>query len=164
MLALDTSTKISGWALYIDGKYIKSGRINFSDERNTGIRVKRMCLALAEVIKDNSPSLVVIEQMPSTRNANTTRLLSRVIGAVYFFCVSNGITYYEIPVYDWRGAVGIPNTSQVKSDSIDRVARVYNKIVDDNEADAINIGDGYYLLKDKPAKKKKKGRTNYYEY
>ena len=147
VLAFDTSTKKTGWALFINGKYAESGLIDLSKNKNTEERIKKMCFSIATLIFDKSPDYVVIEELPSTRNADTVRKLSRIIGAVYYYCISKDIDYTEMSCDTWRNAVGIKNSKggKVKIDSMDRVLQKYKMDVDDNEADAINICDAYCI-------------------
>lgn len=146
VLALDTSSKVTGWALFINGKYKKSGVIDLHDNRDSEDRTRQMCKSVSELIKSSSPTQVVIEELPSTRNARTTRLLSRIIGAVYYHCVINGLPYEEIQVSTWRSIVGIDNKTRekAKEESIIRATK-YKKNLNDDEADAINIGDAYCI-------------------
>ena len=127
VLALDTSSNKTGWALFINGKYAESGVIDLSKNKNAEDRIKKMCFSVTTLIFDKSPDDVVIEQMPSTRNADTTRKLSRIIGAVFYYCLSNNINYTEISCPTWRKLVGIKNSNRkkVKSDSINRVLQKY---------------------------------------
>lgn len=147
VLAFDTSTKKTGWALFINGKYAESGLIDLSKNKNVEERIKKMCLTITTLIFDKSPDHVVIEELPSTRNADTVRKLSRIIGAVYYYCISKNIDYTEMSCDAWRGTVGIKNSrgGKVKIDSMDRVLQKYKLDVDDNEADAINICDAYCI-------------------
>lgn len=147
VLAFDTSTKKTGWALFINGKYAESGLIDLSKNKNTEERIKKMCFSIATLIFDKSPDYVVIEELPSTRNADTVRKLSRIIGAVYYYCISKDIDYTEMSCDAWRNAIGIKNSKggKVKIDSMDRVLQKYKLDVDDNEADAINICDAYCI-------------------
>lgn len=147
VLALDTSSNKTGWALFINGKYAESGLIDLSKNKNTEERIKKMCFSIATLIFDKSPDYVVIEELPSTRNADTVRKLSRIIGAVYYYCISKDIDYTEMSCDTWRKAVGIKNSKggKVKIDSMNRVLQKYKLDVDDNEADAINICDAYCI-------------------
>lgn len=147
VLAFDTSTKKTGWSLFINGKYAESGLIDLSKNKDVEERIKKMCLTITTLIFDKSPDHVVIEKLPSTRNADTVRKLSRIIGAVYYYCISKDIDYTEMSCDTWRNAVGIKNSKggKVKIDSMDRVLQKYKLDVDDNEADAINICDAYCI-------------------
>lgn len=147
VLALDTSSNKTGWALFINGKYAESGVIDLSKNKNAEDRIKKMCFSVTTLIFDKSPDDVVIEQMPSTRNADTTRKLSRIIGAVFYYCLSNNINYTEISCPTWRKLVGIKNSNRkkVKSDSINRVLQKYKLDINDDEADAINICEAFCI-------------------
>ena len=147
VLALDTSSNKTGWALFINGKYAESGVIDLSKNKNAEDRIKKMCFSVTTLIFDKSPDDVVIEQMPSTRNADTTRKLSRIIGAVFYYCLSNNINYTEISCPTWRKLVGIKNSNRkkVKSDSINRVLQKYKLDINDDEADAINICEAFCM-------------------
>lgn len=147
VLALDTSSNKTGWALFINGKYAESGLIDLSKNKNVEERIKKMCLSITNLIFDKSPDIVVIEQLSSTRNADTTRKLSRIIGAVFYYCISNNINYTEMSCSTWRDLVGIKKSrgKKVKVDSMNRVLQKYKLDVDDNEADAINICDAFCL-------------------
>lgn len=149
VLALDTSSNKTGWALFINGKYSESGVIDLSKNKNAEDRIKKMCLSITTLIFDKAPNVVVIEQLPSTRNADTTRKLSRIIGAVYYYCISNNIEYSEMPCSTWRKLVGIENSkrSKAKADSMNHVLQKYKLDINDDEADAINICEAYCINK-----------------
>lgn len=149
VLALDTSSNKTGWALFINGKYSESGVIDLHKHKNSEERIKGMCLSITSLIFDKSPNVVVIEQLPSTRNADTTRKLSRIIGAVFYYCISNNIEYSEMPCSTWRRLVGIENSkrSKAKADSMNHVLQKYKLDINDDEADAINICEAYCINK-----------------
>lgn len=149
VLALDTSSNKTGWALFVNGKYAESGVIDLSKNKNAEDRIKKMCFSITTLIFDKSPDDVVIEQMPSTRNADTTRKLSKIIGAVFYYCISNNIEYSEMPCSTWRRLVGIENSkgSKVKEDSMNHVLQKYKLDINDDEADAINICEAYCINK-----------------
>ena len=106
-----------------------------------------MCFEIIKLIKNKKPTYIVIEEMPSTRNAVTTRMLSKIIGAVYYHCIFNEIPYEEISCKKWRGILGIDKRKRddAKAESIKRVKEIYKIDTDDNEADAINICDAYCI-------------------
>jgi Holliday junction resolvasome RuvABC endonuclease subunit len=147
VLAFDTSSNKTGWALFINGKYAESGVIDLHKHKNSEERIKEMCLSITSLIFDKSPNHVVIEQLPSTRNADTTRKLSRIIGAVFYYCISNNIEYSEMPCSTWRKLVGIENSkrNKAKADSMNHVLQKYKLDINDDEADAINICEAYCI-------------------
>lgn len=149
VVALDTSTKVSGWALFINGVYKRSGSIDMHKTKDSGKRTKEMCFHLTNLIHKLKADEVVIEELPSVRNMATVRALSRVIGAIFYYCTAKSIEYEEMSCAVWRSVLGIDNRNRdnAKEMSINRVKRVYHKSVSDDEADAINIGEAYCYKK-----------------
>lgn len=147
VLSLDTASKVTGWALFVNGKYKCSGTIDLHKDKNPITRVSKMCLNIVDLIKEHNPTDVAIEEMPSTRNAKTTRMLSKIIGAVYYHCLINNIPYEEVSCTKWRGTLGIDKRKrdEAKLESVKRVKAVYGKDIKDDEADAINIGEAYCI-------------------
>ena len=147
VLSLDTASKVTGWALFVNGKYKCSGTIDLHKNKNSITRVAKMCISIVGLIKEHNPTDVAIEEMPSTRNAKTTRMLSKIIGAVYYHCLVNKIPYEELSCSKWRGTLGIDkrNREDAKLASINRVKTIYGKDMNDDEADAINIGEAYCI-------------------
>ena len=147
VVALDTSTKVTGWALFIDGKYKRSGSIDMHKVRDSFTRTKEMCFHITTLITQLKADVVVIEELPTMRNMKTVRALSRIIGAVFYHCIYKGIKYEEISCAVWRSVFGIDNKNRdnAKIMSINRVKRVYHKSLSDDETDAINIGEAYCI-------------------
>lgn len=147
ILAFDTATRITGWALFVDGKYTNSGTIDLSNNRVSDIRVGDMCMRVMNLIDTLKPTHVVIEALSTARNVATTRILSKVIGCVYCYCLVNEIPYEEYRCADWRGLLGIPNapTAKAKAESVKIVRNKYKIDVDDNEADAINVAEVFWI-------------------
>lgn len=147
VVALDTSTKVTGWALFIDGEYKRSGSIDMHKVKDSFKRTKEMCFHITNLIAQLKADEVVVEELPSMRNMRTVRALSRIIGAVFYYCVSKSIKYEEISCAVWRSVFDIDNRNRdnAKDMSINRVKKVYFKSVTDDEADAINIGEAYCI-------------------
>ena len=92
------------------------------------------------------------------QNMSTINTLVKLIGGIWAYCVQLNmdtpmdfqtgefnVYYVEYAPSEWRSLVGI--TARKRDDckiaSIKRIKDVYNLDVDDNEADAINIGEAY---------------------
>ena len=127
LLSLDTSSTKTGWAVFKNGIYKKSGVLDWS---GSGKR----------------------------QNMSTINTLVKLIGGVWAYCVQLNmdtpmnlpddeyiIFYKEYTPSEWRKLVGITarKRDDCKTASIKRIKDVYNLDVDDNEADAINIGQAY---------------------
>lgn len=161
VLALDTSSTITGWCLFVNGKYFESGTIDLHKQKDSDLRVKAMCLKIMKLMDGLQPTEVVVEELTSMRNVRTVRILTRIIGSAYNSCLVRNVSYAEIPCSTWRNIVNIKNKRRkiVKELSIARASDLYKKYIDDNEADAINLCDAYCILK--KYRKRSKGEKVY---
>lgn len=146
ILSFDTSSVSTGWAVFRDGKYVKSGTIKKDVHIDIEKRVDEMCLELMNKIREVEPDVVCIEELSVMRNAHTTRVLSKIISSVYVFCLMNSIKYLEFSPPMWRSEIGIKGKREVaKEEAIKYVKENFGKPVCDDEADAVCIGASYIL-------------------
>lgn len=96
ILSLDTSTTSSGWAIFIDNKYVDSGVIDLKRIKGTQERLKTMVIKLRSLIDYYSPTVVAIETPVVCRNPLTQRLLTMIFGVVFGKCVENEIEFIEL--------------------------------------------------------------------
>ena len=150
LLSLDTSTKNSGFAVYLDGKLNRFSSIDLSHINDTWNRMNQMISSLYELIEEEHPDYIVIEQTAVARNPHTQRLLTMILGAVYGECVKLGISYYSLTPNEWRKAVKYEDEKlprkgeELKVWGIDVVKKLYGiDIINDNVSDAILIGRAF---------------------
>lgn len=148
LLSLDTSTTSTGWAIFKDGKYQESGVIDdFKKVKNGHERLKLMTKKLLDNIGQLKPDIIVIEKDVVFGNMKVIDMLMKIIGAVYGFCLFNGITYYEFAPSEWRKYVKLQTfgrkRDEFKKASIKYIKDNLNMEVNDDEADAICIGLAY---------------------
>lgn len=148
LLSLDTSTTSTGWAIFKDGKYQESGVIDdFKKVKNGHERLKLMTKELLDSIGQLKPDIIVIEKDVVFGNMKVIDMLMKIIGAVYGFCLFNGITYYEFAPSEWRKYVKLQafgrKRDEFKKASIKYIKDNLNMEVNDDEADAICIGLAY---------------------
>lgn len=148
LLSLDTSTTSTGWAIFKDGKYQESGVIDdFKKVKNGHERLRLMTKELLDSIGQLEPDIIVIEKDVVFGNMKVIDMLMKIIGAVYGFCLNNGITYYEFAPSEWRKYVKLQafgrKRTEFKQASIKYVKDNFNKEVNDDEADAICVGVAY---------------------
>ena len=148
LLSLDTSTTSTGWAIFQDGVYQDSGVINdFKKEKNGYKRLELMTKELLDSIGQLNPDVIVIEKDVVFGNMKVIDMLMKIIGAVYGFCLFNGITYYEFAPSEWRKYVKLQafgrKRDEFKKASIKYIKDNLNMEVNDDEADAICIGLAY---------------------
>lgn len=143
---MDQASNRSGWALFIDGKYIESGLIDFSGYKITPEeRFQKMCIYLRNIIVQNVPDCVVFEGVSLQNNPSTLTLLARLQGAMIQTCLNCKITYEILPASSWRKLLcfnqgrGIAR-KQLKEQAIEYVKIAYGITVKEDIAEAICIG------------------------
>lgn len=157
LLALDTSSSKTGWAIFENAKYKKSGVIDFDTNEckkkykgNSEQRLEDMCLAIINLLKEYKPDIIVIEKLNVGRNMVAVRHLAKVIGVVYCYSILNDCFYYEIQASQWRSQIGIQSTKkdrkQLKQEAIEYVKNTLGIDVTDDEADSICAGIGYIKI------------------
>lgn len=146
VLAFDQSTRVTGWSLFIDGHYAKSGVINLSKIKNTDERSKQMGLAICEEISNNDPDMIIIEEVALQSNADTLKKLARIQGVAIGFAAAHNIELHILEPSKWRSKLNYRQGRSVKREelkqqSLDFVKNVLGLNIeseDENEAIAIN--------------------------
>ena len=162
LLSLDTSSTKTGWAIFGNGIYEESGVLDWSHVKETEDRLLIMYIDIIQLINKYEPDILVIEKdivgSGKRQNMSTINTLVKLIGGVWAYCVQLNmdtpmdfqigefnVYYVEYTPSEWRKLVGITarKRDDCKAASIKRIKDVYSLNVDDNEADAINIGEAY---------------------
>ena len=150
ILALDTSTKVSGYAIFNNKKLIRYSSIDKSDKKDGNKRMRDMVENIITLIKREAPDVVVIEETVVTRNPQTQRMLSMILGAVFGCCVINNFNYCALRPTQWRKLVRwddekLPKKrDELKFWSINKVAELYDiQEISDDISDAILIGQAF---------------------
>lgn len=162
LLSLDTSSTKTGWAIFGNGIYEESGVLDWSHVKETEDRLLIMYIDIIQLINKYEPDILIIEKdivgSGKRQNMSTINTLVKLIGGVWAYCVQLNmdtpmnfqtgefnVYYVEYTPSEWRSLVGITarKRDDCKAASIKRIKDIYNLNVDDNEADAINIGQAY---------------------
>lgn len=157
LISIDSSSSKTGWALFENAEYKRSGVIDLNTKEckkkykgDSDQRIKDMCLRIINILKEYQPDIIVIEKLNVGRNMVAVRALSKVIGAVYCYSILNNCFYYEIQPSQWRSQLGMqaPNRKrdEYKQLSIEYVKNTFHKEVSDDEADSICAGIGYIKM------------------
>ena len=96
ILSLDTSSKITGYAIFNDGELIRYSSIDKSNIKDGDERMRDMVKCLIALIEREAPDDVVIEETVVTRNPQTQRMLSMILGVVFGACVTNHFNYCSL--------------------------------------------------------------------
>lgn len=121
-------------------------------------RFSDMSKAIWDVLDEYKPNILYIEETYSARNAQTTKILTRLQGVVYAWCMNNDCEFNVILAKQWRKYLDFNQSNKVKREqlkeqSIKYVLENYNLKVTDDEADAICIADAVVKMFDKEKNK-----------
>ena len=148
MVSLDSSTKVSGCALFEDGALIEHRAIDYSKIYDPEERMNKMCVSLVKLMKEWEPEVIIAEH-PQGAGANilVVNRLSEIIGAVRLYAAVKNIQFTEFMPTEWRKLVGMEQgkkkRSELKQDSRDLALELYGEYMRDDESDACLIGQAY---------------------
>lgn len=152
-LGIDSSTKSSGYSLFVDGEFKNCGHIDHSNIKSGQERLALMMKDLVDLIENEHPDIVSWEIPVVIRNPQTQRDLSMLTGAIMSKCVELDIFYCPFRPTEWRKLVAddgekIPRKrDELKKWGIEKVKNIYGIEVDnDDESDSILIGLAYINL------------------
>ena len=149
LLSLDTSTKDTGCAIYINGEYSYSKAIDVSNIKDGEERMNEMICRLYALFDEISPSIVVVELTSVMRNPDTQRKLTMVLGAILGKCIECGAEFHSYRPTEWRSLVKdekekLPKKrDELKQWAIKKCYSLGYEVTDDNECEAILIGLAY---------------------
>lgn len=151
MLALDTATRHTGYAVFENGQYMKSGCLFVRSEEPDP--VDKMLKKISNLLKKHKPDIIVVEDTMVPRNAKVQRELTEILGGIRYWCVEKNSFYYAIKPTEWRKLVKNPDESlpternDLKIWARQKSQKYTNKyIIYDDESDAILIGQAYIDL------------------
>lgn len=147
---MDTSTSSTGYAVYISGKLHRYDLIDFKRIKNTDERIKEMILKIYEIIETEKPQIIVAEMTVVTRNAQSQRNLTMILGAIQGKCLENNIFFSLLRPTEWRKLVNnekekLPRKrEELKQWSKQKVSDILGiNDINDDISDAILIGQAY---------------------
>ena len=146
MITIDASTKCTGMATFINGSYKQGVLVDVSDVGDLDERFPAMVKQILDVLNEQKPKIIYMEEIYGANNVHTSRYLFRLIGVVYGWCLSHKCEFNTVFPSAWRKALGFNQgkgvkRSDLKKQSINYVNKRYNITVNDDMADAICMGD-----------------------
>lgn len=150
LLALDLSTKSSGWCTGEDGKLELHNCIATSS-KDVEKRIIKMRDQLSKVIKENKIDKIIMEQVRPQYNSRTNKVLMWLQGVIVVaaYEINPKIQCEFIGASEWRAALKIKQGRGVKREALKPqdmkyVEQKYGIKVNDDQADAICIFDAYW--------------------
>ena len=145
MVSLDTSSKDTGCAVFINGQVQEYGHLNCETIRDSNERMNKMCSEIQKELNRIMPTTVVVETTSVTRNANTQRMLTMILGVVYGWCLEHNADYVSYRPTQWRKLITKgekpKKREELKKWSLRMCKDLYDlDLVNDNISDAILIG------------------------
>ena len=143
ILALDQSTRITGWSIYDSGELIKYGTFitDLDDEIQRDRAIKNW---LINMINNWKPEYVGLEGIQYQQNMGVTTFetLARLQGILMETLLELNIEYSICPTNTWRAHCQVKGKTRIdKKRSMQLLAKQWFDIsVTDDEADAIGIG------------------------
>ena len=157
ILALDQSTRTSGWSVFKDKELISFGHWTEKSEY-FGTRIFNIINEIQKKINIFKPDKIIFENIQlqndkdNKKNINIDifQKLAQVQGAIILLCQLNNIPYEIVYASEWRSKCNFlkgndKHRDNQKKITQDWVKKQYNKICTQDEADAICIGFSYFL-------------------
>lgn len=152
VLAFDQSTRVSGWSLFEDGEYVKSGTVDMSKSKlDTAERSFKMAKELWKILKEYKPDFLVIEDTQQQNNVKTVITLARLQGMIIGYAEAHKIHVHILLPSQWRAALGYSQgpkvkRAELKQQSIDFVSERFGLHLPEDECEAIAEGVAAHTL------------------
>lgn len=156
ILALDQSSRVTGWAVFEDNKLIAQGNFTMSQE-DFGERLYAIRQKIISLINQYNINELVFEdiQLQSNvlNNVDTFKKLAEVYGIVYELGIELKLPTTSLHPTSWKSAVGVKGRTrpEQKKAAQTHVQAVYGLKVGEDTSDAICIGEAYLKRDDTPA-------------
>lgn len=143
--SLDQSTKLTGWCIWKNGKYMTSGIIDFSKVKEPEIRFDNMSRSITSLLNKYAPIVVYIEDTSLQRNPKTLKELSQLQGIIIGYCKAKDIDIHIIAPSRWRKLLGFKQGAGIKRQDLKHqcfewVKENLNLERSEDEVEAIGIG------------------------
>lgn len=151
ILSMDQSTRITGFAVFDDGRYIKSGVIDLHKIKDTDERSKQMAVEICKLIGDTNPDVTIIEEVQQQSNTATVIKLARIQGVAIGFCAAHNIDLHILTPSRWRSILGYQQGPKVKREvlkqqSLDFVKNNFKLELIEDEAEAVCINEAAHRI------------------
>lgn len=145
LLALDQSSRITGYAIFVDENLIAHGSINLTEE-DVGQRLVLIRKEVTKLIHKYNINEIAFEdiQMQASvgNNVQTFKILAEVFGVILMLCTELKINYTIVSSNTWKSTLKIKGKkrSEQKQDAQRYVLENYGIKAIQDTVDAICIG------------------------
>ena len=150
-LSMDQSTRITGFSVFEDGMYVRSGVIDLHKIKDTDERSKQMAIEICKLIGDTQPDVTIIEEVQQQTNTSTVIKLARIQGVAIGFCAAHGIDLHILTPSRWRSVLGYKQGPKVKREelkeqSLNFVKNNFKLELIEDEAEAVCINEAAHRI------------------
>lgn len=155
LLALDQASKVTGWAIFEDGKLKSYGKISL-DDPNIDIRLVQLRQGIQTLVTDYNIDEVIFEDIQQqnnvANNVQTFKVLAEVYGVVSELLQEIQIPHSTVLAASWKSTLGIKGRTRAeqKKNAQLYVEQNYGIHVIQDIADAVCIGT-HHIKKNKCA-------------
>lgn len=144
LLALDQSSRITGYAVFKDGMLIKVGKFVLEDA-NFGTRLRKLSEKIIQLIEEYEINELAFEEIQLQQNVDTFKKLAMVYGVTMYTAEKLNIPYEIISSNTWKSKCGIKKSTREpeKKQAQKFVQDRYGIKVTQDEADATCLGWTY---------------------
>jgi Holliday junction resolvasome RuvABC endonuclease subunit len=151
LLALDQSSKITGYAIFDDGKLVKYGKLSY-DDADLGTRLVKLRKDLEKLVDEAKIDEVIMEDIQYQPNIgiDTFKVLAETFGVVYELLTEKNIPNSSVWSTSWKSLLGIKGKTrpEQKRNAQNYIVNTFGIKPTQDECDAICIG--LYKLHQKP--------------
>lgn len=145
ILALDQSSRTTGYAIFRDGYLYSHGTFTVTDD-DIGTRLYKIKKKVSELIEDFNIDEVILEDIymdkSKINNVNTFKVLAEVFGVIYEYLVEIKLPHSAVLAGTWKSTCGIKGKTRTeqKKNAQQFVLNTYNVKAVQDACDAICIG------------------------
>lgn len=111
LLALDQSARVTGWAIFQDGKLLEYGKFEFTSDIPIAKRLFKIRTKVKELIDNYGIEELVLEdiqlQNNVVNNVQTFKSLAEVFGIITELCEEINLPWSAVLASSWKHTLGI---------------------------------------------------------
>ena len=148
VLALDQASRVSGFAVFKDGKLAHYGKI-MTEDPDIGVRLNTIRQKVEQLLKDYDIDEVVMEDIQLQENVQTFKALAEVFGVLYELFTAKKLPVEAVLASSWKSTLGVKGKDRAaqKRNAQQWVETTYGMKPTQDECDAICIGEHYLRTK-----------------
>ena len=145
ILAVDQSTKITGYSVFNGKDLITLGKLEVSDKFHYIERIKIMCYKIEQKIILHEPEIVLLEDTHYSNNQNTLKQLAQLQGSLMNILHERDLPFVIIEPTKWKAGLSIKGRKRIeqKKNTQIFVKEKFQIDASEDEADAVCIGYFY---------------------